>query len=132
MAELKKNYGDSPFLFSIGNRVAINGTPLQEMGAKSSPVPLFETWDASKLNGIDQITSLVTNGSTVEILSKRSSNEGNWYYVKITDSGLDVIKGWVPEKLISKLQSVPSGNLGTLPQNRGGGRGRGGSGGQGT
>jgi len=132
MADSKKQSGETAFLFSIGDRVSVNGKPLEEMGSKPSPVPMFKTWDTSKLTGIDQIESLVTTGSTVEILSKRSSESGNWYFVTLVDSGIDTIKGWLPEKLVAKLNSVPADNRvppeGQNFNPRGGGRGRGGGG----
>jgi len=110
MKEAQQYYGDAEYIYEMGDRGFINGNPMEQMGGKSTPVPLFETWDTTKLNDLKEVKSFISHGAIVRITSRRRTPEGNWYMVKIVNSGFENIKGWVPEKLVSKTQAIPSGS----------------------
>lgn len=111
MKEAKEYYGDSEYIYDLGDQGYINGNPLEQMGGKPTPVPLFQTWDTAKLDDLKDVRSFISHGAIVKIVSRRRTPEGNWYMVKIMNSGFEHIKGWVPEQLVSKTQAVTSGGF---------------------
>jgi hypothetical protein len=109
MKDIKQHYGDSNFLLELGDRGFMNGNPLADMKAAVSPIPLFESWDTTKLTGIKNVKSFIAHGTQIRILSRHSAPEGNWYLVTTLSGGVKEVKGWVPEKLVSSTKAIPTG-----------------------
>jgi len=112
MKEMKNKGETSPFLFNINDMALINGKPLVDMKALLSPVPLFDTWNTSKIQDIEQVKTLISNGTQVRIISRHIALEGNWYLVTPIDTGIENVKGWLPEKLLADIKPIPQGELG--------------------
>ena len=109
MKDIKQHYGDSNFQLELGDRGYMNGNPLVDMKAAVSPIPLFETWDTTKLQGIKNVKSFIAHGTQVRILSRHSAPEGNWYLVTTLSGGVKEVKGWAPERLVSSTKAIPMG-----------------------
>jgi len=109
MKDIKQHYGDSSFLFELGDRGFMNGNPLVDMKAAVSPIPLFETWDTTKLEGVKEAKSFISHGTQVRVISRHTATEGNWYLVTTISGGIKTVKGWVPEKLVSSSKALPIG-----------------------
>jgi hypothetical protein len=134
----QKKSGTTPFLYKIEQTAFVNGEPLVQMKAEKTPVPLFITWDTTKIQGIDQIQTLIQSGTQIQIKSRHSSPSGNWYLVTNIDTGMENVKGWIPEKLLSNVNTGTYGGFqhkdvegdatGRGGRRRGGGGGPGGGG----
>jgi hypothetical protein len=114
MKEVTGYYGEQKYMFDLGDRGYINGNPMTDMGAAVTPVPLFKTWNTEEITGVQEVNDFISHGAMVRVTGRRRSAEGNWYDVKIMSGGLEEIKGWVPEKLISTGRAMPSGGWGNL------------------
>ncbi|MBU1022802.1 hypothetical protein KKB99_00855 [bacterium] len=82
-----------------------------DSGVSVSPIPLLKTWDTSKIESVSDVNDWGTHGTQVRIKGRRRGPEGNWYHVKLIRGGLDEIKGWIPEKLISNTSSISNGGF---------------------
>ncbi len=80
-----------------------------EMTASCTPVPLLITWDTSKITGVKDVKSWGAHSTIVRIKGRRRGVEGNWYHIRLMKGGIEEMKGWVPENLISTSFDMPTG-----------------------
>jgi hypothetical protein len=82
-----------------------------EMTASCTPVPLLITWDTSKINGVEDVKSWGAHSTIIRIKGRRRGTEGNWYHIRLIKGGIEEMKGWVPETLISAKFDMPLGGF---------------------
>jgi hypothetical protein len=138
LAEKKKKFAESPedYLFDTGMQVMTNGKKLVENGAEITPIPLYKTWESSKIRTVDDVISWGANSTIVKITGKRKADDGNWYQVKLDKGGFVEMDGWVPEEFLESLtaegtHTIMPGEGSSPRRGRGGGGGNGGGGGDG-
>jgi hypothetical protein len=132
LAEKKKMYAEAPgeYLFDIGMQVMTNGKKLVENGAEVTPIPIFKTWDSSKILSVSDVVSWGANSTIVKIKGKRKADDGIWYQIQLDKGGFSEMDGWVPEEFLESLTAA--GEKTIMPGDvRGPGRGGRGGGGNG-
>ncbi|MBU1023417.1 hypothetical protein KKB99_03920 [bacterium] len=135
-------FGATKYLFKENEQVFLNTKPMTDNGGLEAPIPLFTSWDNSKIEGLDQVECWVSGNSAVKIKGIRRADDGNWYNVSTGSGTLNELEGWIHEKFLASyvqlnpsfkgVESPPDEGGGDRPRGGrrgGGGRGPGGGGG---
>lgn len=120
-------FGTTKYLFNDKDQVFLNSKPMTDNEGLSSPIPLFTSWDSSKIENLEQVESWVSGNSVVTIKGLRRADDGNWYNVSAGSGTLYEMEGWIHEIFLSSLtQTNPSYKGAGPPPGEGGGGRRGG------